>query len=293
MQTLIVRTPLLRFQQTRIFLKPESLQPFASYKLRGVAQAVMSAPEELRANGLCTASAGNMAQAVAFMARELKLPCRIIVPDSAPEVKKAAIRNLGAELDEKPFHEVWELVRNPPRSTNELFIHPVFTPGLLEGYGRMAQELLEDRPSLHAVVVPFGVGGLTLGLGRALKKLKPEIRIYTCEPETASPLAVSLKRGRASQVERQPSFIDAIGTPEVLPEVFAEAKDLVHESRIVRLDETRAALRELAERAKLVCEGAAAASFVAARQLASENPTFEIAAILSGGNLPFQFLSTV
>ena len=179
------------------------------------------------------------------------------------------------------------MVRTPPKNFDGLFIHPVFTLGLLEGYGAMADELLEDKPDLDAVVIPFGVGGLTLGISERLKKIKPNIRIYTCEPETAAPLKASLTIGKPTAVERIPSFVDAIGTPEVLPEVFKRVRHLVTDSIVVTLDEVRSGMNELVANHKLICEGAAAAAFAASLRLTTENPQFRVACILSGGNATF------
>lgn len=293
---MILRTPLIAFEQNplssggRIFLKPENLQTFGSYKIRGIQSAIQNAPKSILSRGLSTASAGNMAQAVAFVARRLDVPCQIYVPDTAPEIKIAAIKKLGANLIELPFAQVWEMVRHPPKEVEGLFIHPVFTPGLLEGYGTIAKELLTDRPTLDAVVIPFGVGGLTLGVARALKSLKPNILIYACEPETAAPLKKSLQMGQATQVIRVPSYVDAIGTPEVLQKVFVEVRDLVTDSLVVSLAETTRALRSLALDRKLVCEGAAAVGFAAGLQLAAKNPEMEIACILTGGNISPELL---
>lgn len=284
MKTEIVRTPLLSFNE-KLFLKPENLQPFGSYKIRGVFSAMQTADPSLLKNGVSAASAGNMAQAVAYLARNRGVGCRIYVPDSAPEIKKEAIRKLGATLQELPFADVWEMVRQGPKNSDGLFIHPVFTPGLLEGYGLIANELLEDHPSLNAVVVPFGVGGLLLGVAKALKNLNPEIVIYACEPETAAPLNASLKKGKATSIDRLPSFVDAIGTPEVLPQVFEETRSLVKDSIVVGLEETRVAVKTLALNKKLICEGAAAAGFAAALKLQREKPDLEIACILTGGNI--------
>lgn len=286
LNNLILRTPLIPFRSGAgsIFLKPENLQPFGSYKIRGVKSAIEQAPIEFLRNGISAASAGNMAQAVAYWAGQHRLRCRIFVPDSAPQLKKQAILDLGAELIEKPFQTIWEMVQRPPKEMEGLFVHPVFTPGLLDGYGTIADELIADLPQLDAVVIPFGVGGLTLGMARRLKKINPDLRIYACEPETAAPLFASLKLGQAKSIKRIPSFIDAIGTPEVLPRVFQEIKNLVSGSVVVSLDQVRMAMKELFITHKLVCEGAAAASLAAAKILNAENPQLKIACILTGGN---------
>lgn len=293
MNSFVLRTPLIPYrsqkpmQSGKIFLKPENLQPFGSYKIRGVKSAIEHSSIEVLRHGLSAASAGNMAQAVAYWAHKNSLRCRIYVPDSAPEIKKQAIRHLRAEVIELPFAKVWDLVKSPPQNIEGLFIHPVFTKGLLEGYGVIADELIFDCSNLHAVVIPFGVGGLTLGIARRMKKINPRIQIYTCEPETAAPLNVSLEMGSPIRVNRTPSFVDAIGTPEVLPQVFDEAKTLIKASIIVTLDDIRSAMKDLALNHKLICEGAAAASLAAAIKINSENPHLNIACILSGGNVPF------
>ncbi len=299
---IVVRTPLLSMetvcetsfvaaQNNRLFLKPENLQPFGSYKIRGVLEAIRRAPREVVQRGLATASAGNMAQAVAFAARELNVPCTVYIPETAPDIKKVAIRKLGASVVELPFAAVWKMVREYPESFAGLFIHPVLTPGLQEGYSTIASEILADRPSLDAVIIPFGVGGLTLGVGRALKRINPQLAIYACEPETAAPLFASFREGRAVAIERRPSFVDAIGTSEVLPYVFSEAQKIVTESLVVTLAQVEKAIAQILVSSKLVCEGAAAASVAAAQQLLRRHPKMEIACLLTGGNLPPETLS--
>lgn len=287
MRKYILRTPLIRADvnsDETIFLKPENLQPFGSYKIRGVVSAIQAASKEQLQNGLLAASAGNMAQAVAFAARKLEIPCRIYLPLSAPEVKKAAIRKLGAELIELPFQEVWDMVMTPP-ITDGLFFHPVLTVGLQSGYGNIGREILEDLPNVDAVVVPFGVGGLSLGIAKVLKERKPDLKVFCCEPETAAPLSMSLKNNFASKVERKPSFVDAIGTPEILPYVFNELSHLIENSIVVSIDQTEKALRQLAFENKLICEGAAAVAYAAAKQIQEAGEVKNIVAILSGGNI--------
>lgn len=282
-----LRTPLIPYTRNNknIFLKAENLQILGSYKIRGVYSALQLAAPHKIANGLSAASAGNMAQAVAYMARVLKISCEIYVPDTAPAIKKDAIRNLGAHLIELPFSELWELVRQPPLHQKGLFIHPVFTPGLLEGYGSIAQELIADRPTLNAVVIPFGVGGLTLGVARALQGLRPDIHIYAVEPETAAPLKAALKAKKPIVVERHPSIADALGTPEVLGRVFYEIQKVVADSIIVSTDEIKHAIRVLAIEQNLTCEGAAAAALAAGIKLSKRYPEMEIACLLTGGNI--------
>jgi threonine dehydratase len=295
-----VRTPLIPLhseenrQSGKIFLKPENLQPFGSYKIRGVASVLRMAKTEELKHGLCAASAGNMAQAVAFAAQRSGIGCRIYIPDSAPEVKKSAIRKLGAVLVERPFHEIWKIVNGEIKVDEPgLFIHPAFNDRLLLGYGSIADELIADLPDIDAVVIPFGVGGLALGIAKRMSELRPSISIYLVEPETAAPFKQSLKRGAASKIERMPSFVDAIGTPEVLPQVFKRLTPSVTDSIVVTLAEIKETLRALYFNHKLICEGAGAASLAAATKLSHSSSHNKIACILSGGNIDKKILDEV
>jgi threonine dehydratase len=286
----ILRTPLIPYggydPDNRIYLKPENLQIFGSYKIRGIATAIKAADPLKLKNGLVTISAGNMAQTVAFVARELKIPCKIFIPNTAPVVKKEAIRKLGAEIIELSFEEIWEMVKSDNLDAYDgVLIHPVFTPGILEGYGNIAKEIIEDLSVVDAIVIPFGVGGLTSGIAKTLKKLKPDISIYTCEPTTASPLQASLKAGRSVMIERHPSFIDAIGTPEVLTQVYDNLKNIVKESITVTPNEAMCSLANLLMKNKLLCEGAAAVSLAAALKISERGNYRKIVCILSGGNI--------
>lgn len=281
----ILRTPLINYDST-IFLKPENLQMFGSYKIRGIAAAIKVAPAEKLKYGLVTISAGNMAQAVAFAARELSIPCTIYIPETAPHIKKEAIRKLATNVCELPFSDVWEMVKMDQSHLHRgLLIHPVFTPGILKGYSEIAHEIIHDLPDTEAMVIPFGVGGLAIGITKVIKKLKPDIAIYTCEPTTAAPMKAALIKGGPIVVERVPSFIDAIGTPEVLNYVFHSLKDDIEDSILVTPDEAMESLRDLYFNKKLLCEGAAAVSLAAAKKLSLTTKHKKIVCILSGGNI--------
>lgn len=290
LKEVILRTPLIPSydpnSKGKIFLKPENLQIFGSYKIRGVSRALQMASSEQLSQGLSAASAGNMAQAVAFAAKKLQLPCQIYIPETAPQIKKKAIANLGAQLIELPFSDIWKMVqRQSIQDFEGLFFHPVLTPGLQEGYGEIAKEILEDQPEADAIVVPFGVGGLSLGISKTIKKLNPKIKVFCAEPSTANPLFESMKQGKAVQVPRENSFIDAIGTPEVLPYVFEELRPLIEGSLIIQPNTAKEGIHSLLTQNKLLVEGAAAVSFAAAQSLVSSGKYHKVVCILSGGNM--------
>lgn len=200
LEKLIIRTQLIPFHttdldiQSRIYLKPENLQIFGSYKIRGIVSVLKESNPLFLQSGLSAASAGNMAQAVAFSAQKLKIPCRIYVPESAPQTKMLAIQKLGAEIIQLPYEDVWKIVRGEIAIPDDrIFIHPALNTSLLKGYSIIAHEIIEDMPDADAIVIPFGVGGLSLGVGNAIHQLNPHIAVYACEPETASPLKEALK----------------------------------------------------------------------------------------------------
>jgi threonine dehydratase len=291
----VVRTPLVRLQTDgpgEIFLKLENLQPIGSFKLRGAGNALALAdPGELVA-GLWTASAGNMAQAVAWHARERGLPCTVVVPETAPDTKLAAIERLGAEAIKVPVPTWLEVFRSRSYAGMDgFFVHPFSDPAVMAGNGTIGLEILEDLSDVDAVLVPYGGGGLSCGIASALRALAPDCRVYACEVETAAPLAASLEAGEPVEVEHVPSFVDGIGAPRVFPEMFALARQLLDDSLVVSLDAIAAAIRLLVERNRVVAEGAGAAPVAAA--LSGRAGVGKLVCVVSGGNLDTATLQAI
>ncbi len=283
----VVRTPLLRLAvdaPAEIYLKLENLQPIGSFKLRGASNAMAIASRDALARGVWTASAGNMAQGVAWQARRLGIPCTVIAPDHAPETKLAAIVRLGARVERIPFDAWFEILATRRHPGMEgLFIHPVSDPAVMAGNGTIALEILEDLPEVDTIVVPYGGGGLSCGIASAIRALKPKVKVYACEVETAAPLAASLAAGKPTRVTYTASFVDGIGGPFVLPEMWPLVRDLLAGSLVVPLPEVAAAVRILAERQRVIAEGAGAVS-VAAALSGSAGPG-RVACVVSGGNI--------
>jgi threonine dehydratase len=291
-----VRTPLVRLYAdapAEIHLKLENLQPIGSFKIRGAFNAMsVRSPEELAA-GVITASAGNMAQGVAWGAKLRGIPCTVVVPDYAPKTKIAAIERLGGTVIPVPFADWWKAIQESRfPGLDGVFIHPVLDDAVMAGNGTIALELLEDLPDLDAVVVPWGGGGLTCGIASALRALKPDVRIYSVEPDTGSPMALSFPAGESLPVESyQASFVDGSGSKALLPKMWELGRTLIDGGLAVSLDETAAAVRMLAERARVVAEGAGALSTAAA--LAGKAGGGKIVCIVSGGNIDAERLRTV
>ena len=254
-----MRAPLIRlpYPESRagIYLKLENLQAIGSFKLRGAGNAMAQMPREQLANGVVTASAGNMAQGVAWNARRLGIACRVVVPDHAPETKLAAIRRLGGEIVKTPFDRWWDIILSGQCDLPGAFIHPVSDRAVIAGNGSIGLEIFDDLPDMDAVVIPYGGGGLSCGIATALRALKPETRLYAVEVETAAPLAASLEAGHPVAVEYQASFVDGIGGKSVLPQMWDMARELLDDSIPVSLDEVAAAIRLLAERQRVIAEG--------------------------------------
>ena len=284
----VKRTPLLRFYHedfpVEIYLKPENLQPIGSFKLRGAGNAIAMADGSLLKEGVYTASAGNMAQGVAWNARMLNIPCTVIVPDHAPQTKLDAITRLGAKFIKIPFNEWWQVIMTRQfTGINGLFIHPVADPHVIAGNGTIGLEILEDLPDVEAVIVPYGGGGLISGIATAIKSLKPGVKIYASEVETAAPLAPSLAAGMPVKVDYTPSFVDGMGSANVLPEMWSLVSTLVDRSIVLTLEQIAKAIKLLIERNRIIAEGAGGSSLAAA--LTGKAGTGKVVCVISGGNI--------
>jgi len=284
-----IRTPLVRLNtdgvgQHEIYLKLENLQPIGSFKIRGAANAIAKTAKERLAKGLLTASAGNMAQGVAFCARRLSIPATVIAPDSAPATKLLAVERLGGRIIKVPFDQWWRAFedRSFP-GVDATFIHAFDDPNVMAGNGTIGLELIEDLADVDAVVVPWGGGGLACGIAAVVKALRPSVRVYAAETVTAAPLAASLVAGTPQIVDYRPSFVDGIGSKTVFPGMFSEAQRLLDGSIVSTLEEIAFALKLVAERNRVIAEGAAACAVAAA--LSGKAGSGKIVAILSGGNI--------
>ena len=288
----VLRSPLVRLHvdaPAEIWLKLECLQPIGSFKLRGATNAMRrlatESPERL-AQGVYTASAGNMAQGVAWGARSLGIACTVVVPETAPATKLAAIERLGARVDKRPFDQWWRVISEHGDPTMPgTFIHPFADPDVMAGNGTIAIEILEDLPEAAAVLVPYGGGGLACGIAagvRAASKGRAP-RVFACEVESASPLDAALRAGTPTAASYAPSFVDGIGSKRVADEMWPLARTLLDGSLVVTVRAVADAVRLLVERARVVAEGAGAAAVAAA--LSGSAPNGPIVCIVSGGNI--------
>ena len=293
-----LRTPLVRLYaaevpaDTEIYLKLEALQPIGSFKIRGATNAVRTAPEDARRGGLVTASAGNMAQGVAWAGRELGIPATIAVPEHAPKAKLDAIERLGGTVVKLPYDDWWQaIVSSRVDGIDGLFVHPVQDEAVMAGNGTIGLEIIDDLPDPDAIVIPYGGGGLTVGIASAARALKPDVRVYTAEPATGAALAAALEAGEPVDVEYTSSFVDGSGSRRVLDSMWPRVQPLVDGAFAVPIADAAAAVRLLAARARVVAEGAGALALAAA--LTGRAGTGKVVCIVSGGNINLAKLSEI
>ena len=293
----VLRTPLVRLdlpadpaasREPDLLLKLETLQPIGSFKIRGAWNAVRRLPRGDLAQGVWTVSAGNAAQGVALAARTAGASCSVMVMDTAPETKLRSVERLGAKIVKASYEECWRTVeQHGSDRMHGHFVHPFDDDAFISGNGTIALEILEDAPDVDAVIAPLGGGGLLAGIAAGFRELKPEVKIYAAEPETAAPLAASFKAGRASAFQGwTSSFVDGAGGRSVLPTMWPLLKDMVEASLVVPLDDAARAMRLVADRVHVIMEGAAACAVAAAL-----SPEFaarghrKVVAVVSGGNI--------
>ncbi len=285
----IVRTPLVRLElgpeYPDIRLKLENLQPINAYKLRGAANAVAMLSDEARSRGVWTISAGNAGQGVAFAARKAGIPCTVVAIETAPVSKLERMKALGATLVLVSYQGAWKALEDRAYPGLEgTFIHPFDDHDFIAGHATMGLEILEDAPDTAAVIAGIGGGGLIVGLASAIKALKPQVKVFGAEPETAAPLSLSLDKGSAQPFKDwQASFVDGAGGQSVFPRMWQRMQPLVDGSIVVTLEETKRAMRMMAEKARVIAEGAGALPLAAA--LTGKAGQGPIVAIVSGGNI--------
>lgn len=289
-----IRTPLVRLNvpdtQAEIYLKLENLQPIGSFKIRGAANAIARLSPEQFQRGVVTASAGNMAQGVAWCARRLGIPCTVIAPATAPETKISAIERLGGRVIKVSFEEWWRAFaeRSYP-GVNGAFVHSFDDEHVMAGNGTIALEIIEDLPDADAVIIPWGGGGLTCGIASGLRELRPVCKVFTAEVSTAAPLAASFAAGTPTEIEYQPSWVDGIGAKGVFPQMFERAQKLIDGALVADLSWVAGALRLMVQHNHIVPEGAGACPVACA--LSPNAPRGKIVCIVSGGNIDLSKLT--
>lgn len=285
----IVRTPLVRLElgpgRPDVRLKLENLQPINAYKLRGAANAVAALAPTERSRGVWTISAGNAGQGVAYAARRAGVPCTVVAIETAPESKLERMRALGARLVLAPYDVCWKALEDRAYPGVEgTFIHPFDDDNFIAGHATMGLEILEDAPDTVAVIAAIGGGGLVTGVGSAVRAFKPEIKVWGAEPSTAAPAAASFAAGAPAVFDGwTPSFVDGAGGQSVFPRMWERMKPVLDGVIVVTLDEVRSAMRLMAEKIRIITEGAGALPLAAA--LTGKAGDGPIVAIVSGGNI--------
>lgn len=285
----IIQTPLIKFrhdaQRPEIWLKLETLQPINAFKLRGAANAVALLSPEARSKGVWTISAGNAGQGVAFAARQAGIECTVVAIETAAETKLERMRNLGARIVKAPFDVCWRAMESRSFPGVEgTFVHPFDDHDFIAGNATLGLEVLEDLPNVSAIIAAIGGGGLLAGIGSAMRALAPQVKVYGAEPETAAPGALSFEKGSPQEFTNwQYSFVDGAGGKSIFPRMWERMRGVVDGSIVVTLDEVKEAMRLIAEKARVIAEGAGALSVAAA--LTGKAGDGPIVAVISGGNI--------
>jgi len=291
----IIRTPLVRLElgpsSPDVRLKLENLQPINAYKLRGAANAVALLSDAERRRGVWTISAGNAGQGVAYAARAAGVPCTVVAIETAPAAKLERMRALGATLVLVPYAVAWQALddRSYP-GVSGTFIHPFDDQNFIAGHATMGLEILEDAPDTVAIIAAIGGGGLITGVASAVKALRPEIKVWGAEPETAAPAALSFAKGSPQEFpDWKATFVDGAGGKSVFPRMWQRMQPVVDGYIVVSLDEVKRAMRLMAEKARVIAEGAGALGLAAA--LTGKAGQGPIVAIVSGGNIDLEKFS--
>jgi threonine dehydratase len=285
----VLRTPLVRLDLGAdgpdIRLKLENLQPTNAYKIRGAANAVAKLSTEEKARGVWTISAGNAGQGVAYAARAAGIPCSVVAIETAPQTKLDRMRALGATIIPVSYSEAWKAAEaHEFEGLDGTFVHPFDNHEFIAGHGTMGLEIIEDCPDVKTVIAAIGGGGLITGVGSAVKALKPDVRVLGSEPETASPYAFSLARGEPSKFPNwEASFVDGAGGQSVTQRMWDRMRPVVDGGIVVSLDQVREAMRLMADKARVIAEGAGALGLAAA--LTGEAGDGPIVCVVSGGNI--------
>jgi len=291
-----IRTPLLRLNADdtpgEIWIKCENLQPIGSFKVRPAASAILNLSRQQLEHGVYTASAGNMAQGVAYTARRLGVPCSVVLPHDAAATKVAALERMGARMQFVSHDEWWQVLLNRGLPGNPgRFIHPAADADVIAGDATIGLEILADLPDVDTVVVPYGGGGLSCGIAAALRAAGSKARVLAAESAHCAPLSASLAAGRPVEVPVNPSFVTGLGAGRVLEEMWPLANQLLAGAVVAEEQQTAAAIRLLYERNRLVAEGAGAVSVACA--LVGKAGTGRIACVISGGNIDAERFSRI
>jgi threonine dehydratase len=280
----VLRTPLVKFDEG-IYLKLENLQPTNAYKIRGAANAVARLSDDERAKGVWTISAGNAGQGVAYAARQFGIPCTVVAIETAPQTKLDRMRALGATIVPVSYDDAWVAAETHEfAGLDATFVHPFDNHDFIAGHGSMGLEILEDCPDVRTVICAIGGGGLITGVGSAIKARRPEVKVFGAEPETAAPYALSLREGGPRKyADWKASFVDGAGGKSVTERMWQRMRPVTDGAITVTLDQTRDAMRLIAEKSRTIAEGAGALSLAAA--LSGGNVEGPIVCVVSGGNI--------
>lgn len=293
----IHRTPVLtsrllnEISGAEIYFKCENFQRMGAFKMRGAANAVLNLPEEKRRKGVVTHSSGNFAQALSLAAKSAGVPAYIVMPSSAPEVKKEAVKGYGGQVTEctPTLEEREKAAEKIMEETGATFIHPSNDLDVIYGQGTAAFELLQDHNDLDFVITPVGGGGLIAGTALAVNFVSEHCKTIGAEPFEVDDAYRSLKSGKIETNETANSIADGLKT-QLGDKNFPIIQEFV--SEIIRVEEQEiiAALKMIWERMKIIVEPSSAVAFAAVLREKEKFRGRKIGIIISGGNVDLRKL---
>ncbi len=273
-------------------LKLENLQPTGSFKVRPIANAVLSKNRAELDAGIYTTSSGNSALGVAWMARRLGVSATAVVPANAPAAKLEKLRRLGARIDVRGNDVWWRAIEAGTLDDQDgVYIDAVRDPASLAGDATIGVEILEQCPDVGAILIPFGGGGLSCGIACAVRALNPRVKIIACELASAHPLKSAMAAGAPVQTSHEAGFVSGVGFGSVLPEMWPLASSMIDDVITVPLAEIARAIKLLAENNRIVAEGAGALAVAAA--LSGRYAETKVCAVVSGGNIDSEVFAAI
>ncbi len=278
-----------------VYLKLENMQPIGSFKIRGATNKIASLNAKERKRGVIAASAGNHAQGVAWGAKKLGVKATIVMPRGAPLVKIQSTENLGAEviLEGDTYDECFEVAQKLAKKSGKVLVHAFDDPVVIAGQGTVALELLEQMPEIDAIVCSIGGGGLMSGIATVVRELRPHTKLYGAQASGADAMTLSLKKGKPVSLARVETFADGIAVGVTRQGPFDILRKSITKMLTADDESIAAAILTLAEKAKVVSEGAAAVSIAVMDQLKKELKGKKVAVIICGGNIDVNVLNRV
>ena len=295
-RTQIIECPTMeKLTGNKVFFKLENLQKTGSFKVRGALNKIMHLTDEEKARGVIASSAGNHAQGVALGATNLGIKSTIVMPGTAPLSKVMATRGYGAEVVQvgTVYDDAYKKACEIQAETGATFLHPFDDPYVIAGQGTIGMEIIEDLEDVDMVIVPIGGGGIASGIAKAVKSLKPSVKMVGVEAENAASMLEAVKQGCPCTIKTTPTIADGIAVARAGQLTCEMIRDYVDEIVTVSEDDIARAILFLMEKGKVVAEGAGATPVAALLAGKIKEQGQNICCVISGGNSDINMIERI